>query len=219
MGAKQQIAVLGLGRFGRSVARELTELGHDVLAIDASPKIVQEISDEVTHAVRADITDIEALQELGIGEFDTAIVASSGDLEVSILATVSVKRLGVRRIVAKAANELHGSILEQVGATRVVYPEHETGRRVAHSLAAPGVRDYLDVSPGYGIARVAVPEGLVGKSLGEIDPRQYRVSVVAIARAGTVTLNPGRGEVLRAGDDLIVAGLDEDLERLPVQVL
>ena len=216
MSAKQNVAVLGLGRFGQALARELTRLGHEVLAIDSNEQVVQELADEVTHAVEADVTDAEALQELGLADFDTAIVAISSHLEASVLATVLLKRLGVKRILAKAANELHGSILEQVGASRVVYPEHETGVRVAHSFAAPGVRDYLDVAPGYGIARVSVFEGWIGKSLGVLDLRgTCGASVLALAREGTVTLHPDSSEVLRANDQLIVAGRDEDLERLP----
>jgi len=216
MGSKHQVAVLGLGRFGSAVAAELTRLGHEVLAIDASEKVVQEVSADVTHAIQADVTEAAALEELGLGEFDTAVVATSSSLEVSVLATVQLKRLGVRRIVAKAANRLHGSILEQVGATRIVYPEQETGIRLAHSFAAPGVRDYLDAAPGYGFARVGVPEAWIGRALGEIDPgRSYGVMAIAIHRTGTVTLNPDRSEVLRRTDELIVAGLDEDLERLP----
>jgi trk system potassium uptake protein TrkA len=216
MSTKQHVAVLGLGRFGQAVARELTRLGHDVLVIDSSEKAVEELADEVTHAAQADVTDTDALQELGLGDFDTAIVAISSQLEASILATVLLKRLGVKRILAKAANELHGSILEQVGASRVVYPERETGLRVAHSFAAPGVRDYLDVAPGYGFARVPVFEGWIGKRLGELDLRgSCGVSVMALYRDGTVSLHPHPSEVVRAGDQLIVAGLDEDLERLP----
>jgi trk system potassium uptake protein TrkA len=213
---KRQVAVLGLGRFGQAVARELTRLGHEVLAVDSSEQIVQDVVEDVTHAAQADITDEDALRELGLGSFETAIVAVSSHLEASILAAVLLKRLGVQRIIAKAANTLHGSILQQLGVTRVVYPEHETGVRVAHSFAAPGVRDYLDVAPGYGIARVAVPETLAGKSLAEADLRgTCGVTVLALHRQGSVTLNPHPSEVLHAGGELIVAGLDEDLERLP----
>lgn len=216
MSKRRLVAVLGLGRFGRAVALELTRIGHDVLAVDRSEKVVQGIADDVTHAVQADITDPEALEALGLAEFDTAIVAASQTLEASIMATVLVKRLGVRRIVAKAAHELHGSILEQVGATRVVYPERETGFRVAHSFDAPGVLDYLDAAPGYGIARIAVPQRWAGKTVGVVDlPDSCRLTAIAISRAGSVTLNPAADEVLRPGDSLIVAGLDEDLERLP----
>ena len=216
MAIKRQVAVLGLGRFGAAVARELTRLGHEVLAIDSDQRTVQGLAEQVTHAVQADVTDEEALRELGVGDFDTVIIGVSSNLEASILATVVVRRLGVERVLAKAANELHGSILEQVGATRAVYPEHETGTRLAHSFGARGVRDYLDAAPGYGFARVAVPEAWLNRQLGELEPRRTcGLTPMALHRGGTITLNPHSSEVLQAGDELIVAGLDEDLERLP----
>jgi trk system potassium uptake protein len=221
---RRQVAVLGLGRFGQAAAVELTRLGHEVLAVDLGERAVQEVADHVTHAAQADITDADALRELGIGEMDVVIVAVSSRLEVSILCTVQVKQrgvvqvkqLGVPRVIAKAASALHGSILERVGADRVVYPERETGMRLAHSFAAAGVRDYLDVAPGYGIARVPVSAAQAGKSLGESDLRRTTgVTVIALHRRGSVTLHPSAAEVLRPGDELIVAGLDDDLERLP----
>jgi trk system potassium uptake protein TrkA len=213
---RRQVAVLGLGRFGSAVARELARLGHEVLAVDADEKIAQDLANEVTYAAQADITDPESLEALGLGGFDAVIVGVSSDLQVSILATVLLKRLGVERIVAKAGNELHGSILEQVGASRVVYPERETGTRIAHSFAAPGVRDYLDVAPGYGIARIAVAESWVGRSLGDLDLKNScGVTALLINRDGDVIVTPSASEVLRVDDALIVGGLDEDLERLP----
>src|SRR5688572_14438306 len=151
MPTRRQVAVLGLGRFGSALARELARLGHDVLAVDSDERRVEELAAEVTHAAQADITDQEALQDLGLADFDTVIVAVSGQLEVSVLTTALLKRLGVRRIVSKAATDLHGSILQEVGAHRVVFPERDTGVRLAHSFAAPGVLDYLDVAPGYGL--------------------------------------------------------------------
>lgn len=216
MAKRRQVAVLGLGRFGQSVASELARLGHEVLALDSNERAIQEVATDVTHAAQADVTDEDVLRELGVGDVDTAIIAVSSDLEVSILCTVLVKRLGVKQIIAKAANALHGSILEQVGATRVVYPERETGIRVAHSFAARGVMDYLDVAPGYGFARVPVSAGMLGKSLAQLDFRgRARLTVIALHRAGTVTLHPAPTEVLRQGDELIVAGVDEALELLP----
>jgi trk system potassium uptake protein TrkA len=212
MAERRQVAILGLGRFGQTVARELTRLGHDVLALDSNERLVQAVADDVTHAVQTDFTDEEALTALGLGNYDTAVVAVSTNLESSILATVLLQRVGVRRIVAKAANELHGSILERLGVNRVVYPEREIGLRVAHSFAAPGVSDYLNVAPGYGFARVTVPASLVGKAVGALELQT--LSPVALQRAGRVTLNPSASEVLREGDELIVAGPDGDLERL-----
>lgn len=216
MPTTRQIAVLGLGRFGQAVALELTRLGHDVLAVDQNERTIQDVADEVTHAVQADITDPDALEALGLADFDTVVVGVSESLEVSIMATVLLKRMGVQRIIAKAAHDLHGSILEQVGAMRVVYPERETGFRVAHSFHATGVQDYLDAAPGYGIARVAINQAWGGKTLAEMDfPRTCGLTILAVARAGTVVLNPTPDEQLRAGDSLIVAGRDEDLEKLP----
>jgi trk system potassium uptake protein len=216
MPTRRQVAVLGLGRFGSALARELARLGHDVLAVDSDERRVEELAAEVTHAAQADITDQEALQDLGLADFDTVIVAVSGQLEVSVLTTALLKRLRVRRIVSKAATDLHGSILQEVGAHRVVFPERDTGVRLAHSFAAPGVLDYLDVAPGYGLARVPVSEQWVGKTIAELDlQRSCGVSVMILARGDTVLLLPEEAEALRPRDALIIAGRDEDLERLP----
>jgi trk system potassium uptake protein TrkA len=216
MNSREQVAVLGMGRFGTALAYELSRLGYEVLAVDRDEDVVNDVADAVTHAAQADITDPNALRDLGLADFDTAIVAVAETLEASILATVLLKQLGVRRIIAKAGTEVHGTILLQVGATRVVFPERETGLRLAHSFAAPGVDDYLDIAPGYGIARISVPSEWVGQSLGEFDlARTSGVTVVALRRGQSVTLNPGRAEALAAGDQLIVAGLDEDLARVP----
>jgi trk system potassium uptake protein len=217
LATRLQVAVLGLGRFGGAVARELTQLGHDVLAVDLDQKTVQAIADEVTHAVQADITDLDALTALGIGSFDAAVVGVSESLEVSVLASALLKQLGVPHIVAKAANELHGHILLQVGVTQTIFPEVETASRVAHSFAAQSVQSYFAVAPGYGLARVPVTNtSMVGKSLSELNlPRTCNVTIMAITRKGVVTLNPAGNEVLRAGDELVVAGFDGDLERIP----
>ncbi len=216
MTGRRQVAVLGLGRFGQTVARELTRLGHDVLALDSNERIVQDLAEDVTQAAQIDFTDEAALTELELGKFDTAIVAVSSNLEASILTTVLLQRLGLRRIIAKAANELHGSILERLGVTRVVYPEREMALRIAHSFAAPGVLDYFDVAPGYGFARVRVTKPLAGKTLGVLQlEKAYGVAPLALHRGGGVTLHPPENEVLHASDELIVAGRDEDLERLP----
>jgi trk system potassium uptake protein len=123
MAGRRQVAVLGLGRFGQTVARELTFLGHDVLALDTNERIVQAIADDVTRAIQTDFTDEDALDELGLDKIDTAIVAVSSNIEASILTTVLLQRLGVRRIVAEAGNELHGSILERLGVSRVASPD------------------------------------------------------------------------------------------------
>jgi trk system potassium uptake protein TrkA len=170
LASKLQVAVLGLGRFGAAVARELTLLGHDVLAVDIDQNIVQEVAKDVTHAVQADITDPEALKALGMHRLDAAVIGVSESLEVSVLASVLLKELGLPHIVAKAANELHGHVLRQVGVTQVVYPEIETASRVAHSFAARSVEGYFAVAPGFGMARVPVADtSMADKRLGELN--------------------------------------------------
>jgi trk system potassium uptake protein TrkA len=212
---KRQVVVIGLGRFGLAVARTLFTLGHEVLAVDANERLVQEAVEFVTHAVQADGTDRDALQELGVADFDTAVVAISSDLAPSILTTLNLRDLGCKHIIAKAANEQHARILERIGADRVVFPEQETGMRLAHTFAARAVLDYMDLGPGYGIARTKLPAALVGRPLDELGlGERYNLSLIAIVHGNEVVLHPRRDERLRAGDYVVVAGRDEDLERL-----
>jgi len=213
---KQSVLVIGLGRFGSSAARELMRLGHDVLAVDRDEQMVNEIAPDVTHAVQADASDVDALKVIGAGDFDHAVVAISSAAEPSIFATMALKQLGVRNVVAKAGTALHGSILERVGADRVVYPEREMGARVAHLFAYPDVLDYLDVAPGFGIVMLRAPEPFVGKTIGELDlPRKLELSPIALRRGVKVTVNPHHTEKVFAGDLLILIGRDEGLARLP----
>ena len=212
---KSSILVIGLGRFGTAAARELEQLGHQVLAIDSSEATVNEIAPDVTHAVQLDASDEAALRSVGAGEFEYAIVAISSVTEASIFATMALKNLGVGHVIAKAATALHGTILERVGADRVVYPEREMGTRVAHSLAIPDVIDYLDVAPSFGIVKIHPPASLVGKSLKELDlPGKLQVSPIALRRGSEVIFNPHRDTVLAKGDELILMGGDEHLERI-----
>ena len=211
------VLVIGLGRFGTSAARELMALGHEVLAIDSSEAIVNEIAPEVTHAVQLDAADEAALRAIGAAEFDHAIVAISSGVEASIFATMALKKLGVVNIIAKAASPLHGSILERVGADRVVYPEREMGQRVAHSFSVRNVIDYLDVAPRFGIMKVKPPESFVGRSIKDLDlVTRLRLTPIALRRGDDVTVNPHRDEVIRATDELILIGRDDKLEELGV---
>jgi trk system potassium uptake protein TrkA len=212
---KHSVIVIGLGRFGSAAARELMALGHEVLAIDDSEAKVNEIATEVTHAVQLDASDEQALRDVGAGDFEHAIVAISSAVEASIFATMALKNLGVRNVIAKAASQLHGRILERVGANRVVYPEREMGQRVAHSFSIPNVIDYLDVAPRFGIMKIRPPESFVGRTLRELDlPMQLSLTPIALRRGKQVTVNPHRDERLAADDELILIGLDEKLERL-----
>ena len=207
--------VIGLGRFGSALARELQRLGHEVLAIDSSESVVNEIAPEVTHALQLDATDENALRAAGAGEFPTAMVAISSDTEASIFAAMALKRLGVATVIAKAGTELHGAILERVGADRVVYPEREMGVQVAHTHSIPNVIDYLNVAPNFGVEKVAPPAKFVGRTLGELDlPRQLGLTPIAIRRGDRVTVNPHPMERVGDGDELVLIGPDDRLGRL-----
>lgn len=212
---KTSVLVIGLGRFGTAAARELERLGNEVLAIDSSEAVVNEIAPDVTQAVQLDASDENALRSVGAGEFEYAIVAISGSTEASIFATMALKNLGVGHVIAKAATALHGAILERVGADRVVYPEREMGIRVAHSLGIPGVIDYLDLATSFGIVKVRPPESFVGRSLKDIDlPGRLQVSPIALHRGQEVTFNPHRDIVIANGDELILMGNDTKLEQI-----
>jgi trk system potassium uptake protein TrkA len=212
---KTSVMVIGLGRFGTAAARELMALGHEVLAIDANEGIVNELAPEMTHAVQLDAADEAALRAIGAGDFEHAIVAITGSVEASVYATMALKTIGVGNVVAKAGTRLHGEILERVGADRVVYPEREMGERVAHSFAVRNVVDYLDVAPRFGIVKVAPPASWVGRPIRDLDlAGRLGLTAIALRRGDGVTVNPGRDEVVGAGDELILIGRDDRLEDL-----
>ncbi len=214
---KKQIVVIGLGRFGISVATTLSSIGHDVLAIDKEEVSVQNIAPQVTHAIQADATNESVLKELGIGNFEIAIVAMGTAIESNVLSTILLKKLGVRYVIARANDELHGSILEKIGADIVIYPEREMGTRVAHGVTLIDVSDYMTVAPGYGVAKLAVPPHIVGERLSGIgfgSEGEWKVAVLLIQRGKEVIVTPGQREVIKADDVLVLAGSDENLEKL-----
>ena len=213
--AGEQVMVIGLGRFGSAVARELERLGHEVLAIDRSETAVNDIAPDVTHALQLDAADEDALRAAGAADFNTAIVAISSDTEPSIFATMVLKRLGVRTVIAKAGTQLHAEILSRVGADRIVLPERETGVRLAHSFNVPNVIDYLDVAPNFGIEKIRPPRAFVGKTLGQLDLKgRLGLTPVALRRDRQVFVNPAREERIGEGDELILIGRDDKLEQL-----
>ncbi|MBP2641455.1 MAG: ktrA [Firmicutes bacterium] len=212
---EKQFAVIGLGRFGASVAMTLLKLGYEVLAIDSNPEQVQKFSDSITHVVQADTTDENALKELGIRNFDTVVVAIGADIQANTMTTLLLKDLGVNRIVAKASNTLHGKMLQKIGADQVVYPERDMGQRVAHNLAAPNVLDYIELSPEVSIVEVSAPQMLIGKSLAEAKLRSvYGINVVAIKRGEEMIVPPLPDEKILAQDILIVVGDSVGAQRL-----
>ena len=217
---KKQVVVIGLGRFGSSVARELYQMGHDVLGIDLAEKNVQEMLGYVTYGVRADATNEAVLKELGVSNFDVAVVAIGSDIQASILATVILKDLGIPFIVTRAINELHGNTMERIGADKVVYPEQEIGRRLAHIGFEPGVLDTMEVAPNYGITKLRPPEQIIKHTLEEAGlagPRdKYGIAVLAIRRGREYFLIPAKDEEIRPGDILIVAGNNEQLGKIHI---
>ncbi len=217
---KKQIVVIGLGRFGVSVATTLHSMGHDVLALDKEEKNVLNIASQLTRAIQADATDEAILKELGIADFDVAIVSIGTAIESSVLITILLKKLGVPYIIARADSELHGSILEKIGADEVVYPERETASRIAHILTSREIEDYIPVGEGYGIVKFKAPSYIVGRTLDDIGfgPGGKRdVAVLLIQRGKEAIVNPSQQEVVSLVDVLIVAGSDDRIEELLIE--
>ncbi|MBO8169102.1 MAG: TrkA family potassium uptake protein [Thermoanaerobacteraceae bacterium] len=210
---RKQFAVLGLGRFGSSVAETLTRLGHEVLAVDSDEGAVQRISDVVTHAVQADAMDEEALKSLGIRNFDVVVVAIGQNIQANILVTVILKELGVNYIVAKAQDALHGKVLERVGADKVVFPERDMGVRVANNLATGNVLDLIELEQDYSIMEVVAPKIIWDKSLGKQNLRaKYGISVLAIKRGDDINVAPGADDVIKENDILVVIGENKAIQ-------
>lgn len=213
---RKQFVVIGLGRFGTSVAKTLSMLGHDVLAIDSSESAVQAIMHDVTHAVQADARDEETLTTLGVRNFEIAVVAVGHDLEANILITVLLKEMGIKFVVAKAVSALHGKVLTRVGADKVVYPEKDMGTRVAYNLVSGNVMDFIELSPDYGIIELIAPGKFVDKSLGELNLRaKYGISVMAIKKAEEIVVAPGADYKISVNDTLVFVGKIDVLNNLP----
>lgn len=211
----KSFVVLGIGRFGSSLARTLYELGHEVLAVDGNEDIVQDIADDVTHAVVGDCMDENTLRSLGVRNFDVAVVAIGGELQSSILATVLLKDLGVKHIVAKAQSALHAKVLKRVGADRVVFPEHDMGIRLANNLSSENILDYIELSPDYSIAEVVVPQSWVGHTLNDLNLRaRYGITILAYKNGSGIHVSPTSDYRLSAEDDLVILGSNDNLNSL-----
>ena len=207
--------VIGLGRFGSGVARQLCKLGCQVLAMDVSSDLVQHISGDVTHAVVADGQDKEVLRALGIGDFDCAIVSIGGDLAASILVTMNLKELGVQQVICKAHDETHRKLLQKLGADRVVMPEQENASRLAHSLSTPNVLDYIELSQEYSIIEVPVPASWAGKDLRELNVRaKLGVNILAVRRADSFFVSPRADFAFLEGDNVVVLGDSAALKKV-----
>lgn len=213
--SKKQYVVIGLGRFGTSVAETLYNLGNDVLVIDVDEERIQNIANSVTHAVQADATDEVALREVGVSNFDVAIVSIGSDIQASIMATILVKELGAKQVLAKATNAMHAKVLKKIGANKVVFPEKDMGVRVAHGLVFSNILEYIELSPDYSIAEFLCPETWYGKNLEELNIRSnYGINVVAIRRQDEVDVSPTATENIKQGDVIVAIGNIDDLQRL-----
>jgi trk system potassium uptake protein TrkA len=208
-------AVIGMGRFGSSVVRTLHEMGHQVLAMDKHEDALRRVTDYATHAVQIDATDPEALRAVGITNFDAVIVSIGADVQESILTTLLLKEMGVKKVVSKAVNELQARVLEKVGADLVVRPERDMAVRVARSLASRNVVDMLELSPAYLVEEVSVGPKLSGRSLSDLDLRtRFGVNVLLIKRDSQLLITPTPETQLQEGDVLVVVGEKQGLARL-----
>jgi trk system potassium uptake protein TrkA len=207
--------VVGLGRFGSGVARELCRLGCEVMVMDVSNELVSQVANDVTHAVVGDGQDKEVLRALGVGEFDCAIVAIGGDLAASVLVTMNLKELGIPKIVCKAHDETHRRVLEKLGADQVVIPEQEQAARLARSLSSPNVLDYIELSDEYGIIEVPVPENWNGKSLRELNVRaKLGINILAVRRSGSFNVSPVADFAFEQNDIMVVLGDSKALKKV-----
>lgn len=210
----KQFVIIGLGRFGKSVATELANLGNEVLAIDTDAKCVNELENVVASSVVADATSNNVLYSLGAQNFDCAIICIGDDLQASILATLICKDLGIGYVVAKAQNEQHKKILERIGADMVIFPEVYVGKKVANILTHPGMNDIMKLDENYKIVEIASPDIWIDKTIGEINIRKkYKVTIIFIKRENNV-IAPESDLELKQGDILVVSGHINKLEAL-----
>ena len=211
----KQYLVLGLGRFGESLAKSLYKLGHEVLAVDSDAELVDSIAPYVTQAVQIDATDEGALQTLGVRNFDAAIVSIGQNMRDSILVCVLLKELGVPYLIAKATDELHAKVLRKVGVDRVVFPERDMGMRLAKSLLTPNVLELIDLSDDYQLIETIVPAKWTGETIIGLDVRKrFGVIILAIHRGGQFIVSPAPDFAFEIGDILLVLGKKDDIDNL-----
>jgi len=215
---RNQVIVIGLGRFGSSITSTLYNLGHDVLAVDLDVTRVQNIVGQSTHSISGDATNEQLLREIGIQEYTVAIVAIGANIVASIMTTVLLKTMGVPYIVARATNPLHANTLNRLGVDRVVQTESEMGSRIAHSLFSPDVQEYIELSTEFGISKILAPNQFQDRYLKDLGFSESKngsgISVLSIRRGSKITLMPDIDTQLKEGDTLILAGKDEDINQL-----
>ena len=207
--------VIGLGRFGQTLARQLCMLGAEVLALDKRSDLVQQVADDVTHAVVGDGQDKEVLRALGARNFDCAIIAIGSNLAASVLTAMNLKELGVPYVICKAHDETHRKVLEKLGVDRVVIPEHEYAQRLARTLNSHNVLDYIELSEDFGILDVPAPKSWIGKSLRELNVRaKLGVTIIAVENGGKTNVSPTADYAVGEGDTLVMLGDNVALEKV-----
>ncbi|AQQ53855.1 potassium channel family protein [Planococcus lenghuensis] len=217
---KKEFVVIGLGRFGSSIVRELIEQGADVMAIDKDTERVDEFATVATQAVAADTTDETVLKSLGIRNFEHVIVAIGDDIQSSILTTIMLKEIGVRNVTAKAQNNYHEKVLRKIGADQVVHPERDMGRRIAHNMLSNNVLDYLELSEEYSIMELRANGKLKGYTLKDLDIRaKYGINIVGIKRGEDINVSPQADFRIREEDILIIIGSDADINRFEKKMM
>ncbi|ACK67989.1 TrkA-N domain protein [Rippkaea orientalis PCC 8801] len=215
----RQYAVIGLGRFGRAVCETLHKLGYEVLGTDIDESLVAQVLTDniVSSAIQLDSTKPNALKEAGIFEFDTAIIAIGNYIEESIITTLNAKEGGVKWVVAKASSEIHGKLLQRVGADLVVFPEYDAGCELAYTLTKPAILEKFDLDPDHSIVEIIVPQEFHGKTIEELNLRnRYKVSVLAIGKEDKFKINPNPQEKLDKNLVMVVIGSNKDIQRLPI---
>jgi len=212
---KKQFIVVGLGRFGRAIAETLCQDGSEVLGVDRRMDVVEDLRDTLTHTVQMDAMDQDALAALGISDFDVAFVTMGSDIRASGTIVMSLKELGAKQVIAKAQDEFHGRMLEKLGADRVLFPERDMGRRVAHNLVSGDIIDFLELSSEYSMAEIRPKPEWVGKTLMGLNMRsKLGINVVAIRTGETLNAMPMPDTMLGEDDVLLVVVKDETLAKL-----
>lgn len=215
----KQFMIIGCGRFGSSIATTLFKLGHEVMVIDMDEERIQDISEEVTYAVQADVSDENVLKELGISNFDVVVVSIGSNYQASIMATLLAKEAGVKKVVAKAHDQLHGKVLAKIGADKIIYPERDMGVRVAHNLVSSNILDFIELSPDYSILEITALEQWINKSLKELRlPKNYGINVMAIKRGRDINVSPYADDIILRGDILVVIGDTVNIEKIEQKV-
>ena len=212
---KKQFVIIGCGRFGHSVAKTLNEYGYEVLALDSDEEIIQEVAEDVTHAIQVDGTDEAALKSIGISNFDVAVISIGSDVQASIMATLIAKEEGIKTVVAKAQNSVHAKVLYKIGADRVIFPERDMGVRVANSLVTSNVLDYIELTKGCNVVEIEALEEWLDKTLRELRlSNRYGINVIAIKHKDGLNISPYADDVVKEGDILIFIGDDDSFRKL-----